>query len=90
MNVPDYTEINRHAWNNKTSVHITSAFYDNEAFLQGKSTLKNIELSLLGDVNGKSILHLQCHFTGWYIAGTDRRHNNRNCISLFQNAVYNI
>lgn len=62
MNVPDYIEKNRQAWNNKTSFHITSAFYNNEAFLQGKSTLKDIELSLLGDVNGKSILHLQCHF----------------------------
>ncbi len=44
------------------NVHVDSAFYDHEAFLKGKSSLKHIELSLLGDVKGKSILHLQCHF----------------------------
>ena len=33
-----------------------------EAFRAGKSSLKQIELTLLGDVRGKSILHLQCHF----------------------------
>lgn len=58
----DYKEINRIAWNLKTNVHIASEFYDNEAFLKGKSSLKHIELNLLGDVKGKSILHLQCHF----------------------------
>lgn len=33
-----------------------------DAFAKGKSSLNEIELELLGDVNGKSILHLQCHF----------------------------
>lgn len=58
----NYIEINRKTWNNKTEVHVNSAFYDNESFLKGKSTLNNIELQLLGDVTGKKILHLQCHF----------------------------
>lgn len=58
----DYIEINKNAWNKKTEIHIKSEFYDNEAFLKGKSSLKNIELDLLGDIRGKSILHLQCHF----------------------------
>ena len=31
-------------------------------FLAGKSSLNSIELELLGDVSGKKILHLQCHF----------------------------
>jgi len=30
--------------------------------LQGKSSLNEIELALLGEVKDKSILHLQCHF----------------------------
>ena len=30
--------------------------------MAGKNTLNSIELELLGDVKGKSILHLQCHF----------------------------
>jgi ubiquinone/menaquinone biosynthesis C-methylase UbiE len=61
-NLPDYKEINRQTWNNKTDVHIASDFYDNEGFLNGKSTLNVIELELLGDISGKKILHLQCHF----------------------------
>ena len=58
----NYIETNRRAWNEKTGVHIKSAFYDNENFLKGKSSLKDIELNLLGDISGKNILHLQCHF----------------------------
>lgn len=46
----------------KTEIHINSEFYDNESFLKGESSLKHIELDLLGDIQGKSILHLQCHF----------------------------
>ena len=30
--------------------------------MAGKSSLNQIELDLLGDVSGKRILHLQCHF----------------------------
>lgn len=61
-NEDDYIKINKQTWNNKTDVHIASEFYDVEGFLNGKSTLNDIELPLLGDVSGKSILHLQCHF----------------------------
>lgn len=58
----DYKNINKNAWNLKTDIHVNSEFYDNEAFLRGESSLKSIELSLLGDIKGKSVLHLQCHF----------------------------
>jgi 2-polyprenyl-3-methyl-5-hydroxy-6-metoxy-1,4-benzoquinol methylase len=58
----DYISINKQTWNNKTEVHITSAFYDVPNFLNGKSSLNPIELDLLGDISGKKILHLQCHF----------------------------
>ncbi|HSD14815.1 MAG TPA: class I SAM-dependent methyltransferase [Flavobacterium sp.] len=63
MEIPkDYLDINKKTWNDKTDVHVTSDFYDMEGFLKGKNTLNEIELSLLGDVSGKKILHLQCHF----------------------------
>jgi len=58
----DYIEINKQSWNNRTEFHVNSAFYDMDAFLKGKSSLNNIELNVLGDIKGKSILHLQCHF----------------------------
>jgi len=59
---PDYIAINRESWNNKTTIHLTSEFYDLKGFLNGQSSLNDIESNLLGDVKGKSILHLQCHF----------------------------
>lgn len=58
----DYININKQTWNDKTDVHIASDFYDMEGFLSGRSTLNEIELQLLGDISGKKILHLQCHF----------------------------
>lgn len=58
----NYIEINRALWDTKTAFHVASGFYGTEQFIQGKSSLNDIELQLLGDVKGKSILHLQCHF----------------------------
>lgn len=57
-----FVEINRNAWNLRTNIHLTSSFYNQEEFLKGKNSLNSIELDLLGDVKGKKILHLQCHF----------------------------
>jgi SAM-dependent methyltransferase len=58
----DYLEINKNSWNKRTDVHVTSEFYDQEAFLKGANSLKSIEMALLPDLNGKRLLHLQCHF----------------------------
>lgn len=58
----NYIEINRQSWNNRTDAHLKSDFYDLEGFLKGKTSLNDIELDLLGDIKGKTILHLQCHF----------------------------
>ncbi len=53
---------NQDAWNQRTMVHKDSAFYDLQGFKQGNTVLTPIELEELGDVRGKSLLHLQCHF----------------------------
>ena len=58
----DYLSKNRAAWNKKTEVHFGSEFYDMKGFLDGKTSLKKIELDLLGDIQSKTVLHLQCHF----------------------------
>lgn len=58
----NYLEINKNSWNNRTAVHLESEFYDVKSFLEGKSSLNSIELDLLGNIEGKSVLHLQCHF----------------------------
>ena len=58
----DYFSLNRDTWNLKTGVHIASDFYNMEAFLEGQNSLNSIELDLLGNIEGKSVAHLQCHF----------------------------
>lgn len=58
----NYLEKNRKSWNKNTEIHLDSNFYDLEGFMNGKNSLNDIELNLLGDIQGKTILHLQCHF----------------------------
>ena len=58
----NYININKQSWNNKTEIHLKSEFYDLDNFIKGQTSLNSIELNLLGDISGKSILHLQCHF----------------------------
>ena len=58
----EYSSTNRDAWNKRVAAHLASEFYDVEGWKAGRSSLNEIELALLGDVHGKSILHLQCHF----------------------------
>ena len=58
----DYLEINKQLWDKRTEAHLHSEFYDVKGFLAGNTSLNPIELELLGDISGKSILHLQCHF----------------------------
>ena len=60
--VGDYLEKNRDLWNTWTKVHVTSDFYDVEGFKQGESRLRPWIVQEVGDVRGKSLLHLQCHF----------------------------
>lgn len=55
-------DTNRETWNKKVAVHAASEFYSMERFKKGDSSLHTYELEALGDVKGKSLLHLQCHF----------------------------
>lgn len=58
----NYFKTNKDTWDKKVSIHTASKFYDVEGFLKGKSSLNAYELAEVGDVKGKSLLHLQCHF----------------------------
>ncbi len=62
MEQNNYIAVNKALWNERTHHHVDSEFYDMPGFMAGKTSLKDIELGLLGDVAGKSVLHLQCHF----------------------------
>jgi SAM-dependent methyltransferase len=62
MDLQKAFDTNRETWNKKVAIHAASDFYDMEAFKAGKSSLNSYELNALGDVSGRSLLHLQCHF----------------------------
>ncbi len=49
-------------WDEVTPVHARSDFYDVPGFLSGRSTLPQFVVDEVGDVQGRSLLHLQCHF----------------------------
>ena len=53
---------NRALWDEWTGVHEASTFYDLAAFRAGRDTLRPLEVAELGDVAGKTLLHLMCHF----------------------------
>jgi len=54
--------LNRAAWDERVPLHVASAFYDNDAFVAGASSLRPFEVDEVGPVEGKSLVHLQCHF----------------------------
>ncbi|MGV9013013.1 MAG: class I SAM-dependent methyltransferase [Flavobacteriales bacterium] len=62
MSYQDSFELNRALWNARTEHHMGSEFYDVEGFLRGSNSLSEKEIELLGEVAGKDVLHLQCHF----------------------------
>lgn len=57
-----YLRVNQDTWNTWTRFHVESKFYNVEGFKVGRKTLDPIALAGPGDVTGKSLLHLQCHF----------------------------
>jgi SAM-dependent methyltransferase len=58
----NYFEMNRESWNQRAEVHFDSRFYDVDGFLAGNTSLREIELAELTQVNSRRLLHLQCHF----------------------------
>ena len=53
---------NRELWNELVPIHTRSDFYGAERFVSGENKLGQLELDEVGSVEGKNLLHLQCHF----------------------------
>ena len=53
---------NEALWAAWTRIHEHSEFYDLDGFRRGGVRLRGDEIAALGDVAGKTLLHLQCHF----------------------------
>ena len=58
----EYMETNRERWNELVALHAASNMYDLEGFKKGNIRIRALEREEVGDVSGKSLLHLQCHF----------------------------
>lgn len=61
-NVKKYMDANREMWDEYVPIHAQSPFYRLEEFRQGENKLNPLERGEVGEVAGKSLLHLQCHF----------------------------
>jgi len=57
-----YKVVNQMNWDERVPIHMASEFYGLGSFKEGRCSLKSIEVEELGDVSGRSLLHLQCHF----------------------------
>ena len=58
----EFREQNRKLWDEITPIHYEHPDYKVTEFLDGKSTLYDLLISELGDIKGKEILHMMCHF----------------------------
>ncbi|WP_416841029.1 class I SAM-dependent methyltransferase [Haloferax sp. DFSO52] len=58
----EFHATNRDHWDELADLHPTTEFYDVDGFVAGESSLMDLEREELGSVDGKSLLHLQCHF----------------------------
>ncbi|WOX23029.1 class I SAM-dependent methyltransferase [Streptomyces solicathayae] len=57
----DWRDANRARWDERVPIHVASDFYDLASFRDGKEALRDFEIDEVGDVTGRSLLHLQCH-----------------------------
>jgi SAM-dependent methyltransferase len=58
----DAPKLNRLFWDERVPIHVGSDFYDVDGFKAGRITLGPDEMRDLGDVRGRRLAHLQCHF----------------------------
>jgi SAM-dependent methyltransferase len=68
---------NRELWDAWTKIHVESEFYDVASFRSGERGIRvrDYEREEIGSVEGKSLLHMQCHFgldtLSWARLGAD-------------------
>lgn len=62
LSIKESLAVNKSFWNERVSIHKNSSLYSLEDFRMGKNKLHELERSELGDIKGKKVLHLQCHF----------------------------
>ncbi|MFG2890125.1 class I SAM-dependent methyltransferase [Streptomyces sp. NPDC048248] len=58
----DWRETNRARWDERVPLHTASDYYDRAAFCRARDVIRDFEIAEVGDVTGRTLLHLQCHF----------------------------
>lgn len=58
----EWFEANRRMWDERVPIHVDGAFYDVDGFRRGRMALQPFEIEDVGDVAGRDLVHLQCHF----------------------------
>lgn len=58
---PRWLSVNQASWDERVPIHTAGDFYDLPAFVAGREALRDFELAEMGDVSGRTLLHLQCH-----------------------------
>ncbi|HSM01504.1 MAG TPA: class I SAM-dependent methyltransferase [Acidimicrobiia bacterium] len=61
----EYREANRANWDDRVAIHWQRDGYDAPGFAADRERISGVverDRALVGDVTGKSLLHLQCHF----------------------------
>lgn len=56
-----WRDANRAMWDERVPIHAASRFYDQDGFRAGGGDVNAFEAEEVGDVNGKRLVHLQCH-----------------------------
>jgi len=68
-------DANRALWDEWSAINRNSEMCDVEGFIAGKGTLTEVDRAVVGDVSGRSFLHLRCHFgmdtLSWARAGAE-------------------
>lgn len=58
----EYFAANRAQWDDRAAIHLESTFYDLEGWLRTEPRPRRREIDALGDVDGLTLVHPQCHF----------------------------
>ena len=58
----EWLEANRANWDERVPIHAGGEFYDLASFKEGQERLRPFEIEEVGDVSGRDLVHLQCHF----------------------------
>lgn len=71
-----WREDNRAMWDERVPVHVAGEYYDLDGFRAHPDALRPFEVDEVGDVTGKTLLHLQCHIgtdtLSWVHRGASR------------------